>query len=72
MTEQLNSKRQNITSIIGSVLAAFIGVQSDKKRKEDFTRGKISTFIIAGLIGTVVFVLAIIGIVKLVMTLAIP
>ena len=72
MSEHLNGKRQNITSVITSVLAAFIGVQSNKKRIEDFTRGKISTFIIAGLIGTIVFVLIIIGVVKLVMTLAIP
>jgi predicted Co/Zn/Cd cation transporter (cation efflux family) len=72
MTEQFRSKQQSIGSVITSVLAAFIGVQSNKKRKEDFTKGKISTFIIAGLIGTAVFVLFIIGIVKLVMTLAMP
>lgn len=72
MTEQFRSKRQGIGSVITSVLAAFIGVQSNRKREEDFTKGKISTFIIAGLIGTTVFVLFIVGMVKLVMTLAMP
>jgi predicted Co/Zn/Cd cation transporter (cation efflux family) len=72
MTEQFRSKRQGIGSVITSVLAAFIGVQSNRKRNEDFTKGKISTFIIAGLIGTTVFVLFIVGMVKLVMTLAMP
>ena len=72
MSEQLNDKHQGIGSVIGSVLAAFIGVQSDKKRKEDFARGKISTYVIVGLAVTAAFVLTIIGIVMLVMHFAIP
>ena len=72
MSEESGSKHQGIGSVIGSVLAAFIGVQSDKKRQEDFTKGKIGNYIIVGLIGTVAFVFSIIGIVMLVMHFAVP
>jgi len=53
-----------------SVLSAAIGVQSGKNRSRDFSRGKPSHFIILGALFTVVFVLAIFGIVKLVLHLA--
>jgi len=53
-----------------SVLAAFFGVQSSSARKRDFTRGKPSHFIILGLIATVLFVLILVGVVKLVLGLA--
>lgn len=72
MSEQATNKHQSLGSVISSVLAAFIGVQSDRKRQEDFTRGKISTYVIVGLAGTALFVGTIIGIVMLVMHLAIP
>jgi len=42
---------------IGSVLAAFLGVQSNKNRQRDFTKGRAGTFIIVGLIMTALFVL---------------
>ncbi|MBM3413255.1 MAG: DUF2970 domain-containing protein [Bacteroidetes bacterium] len=47
-----------------SVLAAFIGVQSDKNRKADFEHGSMSNFIIAGLIFTALFVCVIIFVVS--------
>lgn len=71
MTEESGNNPQGIGSVISSVMAAFIGVQSDKKRNEDFTKGKISTYVIVGLIGTAAFVLTIIGIVMLVMHFAV-
>jgi hypothetical protein len=46
----------NIIEIIKSVLSAAIGVQSDENRKKDFEQGALSTYIIAGLIFTVLFV----------------
>lgn len=51
---------------VGSVLAAFFGVQSNKARERDFTKGKPSTYIILGIILTIVFILLIFGVVKLV------
>jgi hypothetical protein len=49
---------------IKSVLAAFIGVQSDKNRQIDFEQGSLTAYIVAGLIFTVLFVSALIFIVS--------
>jgi hypothetical protein len=55
---------------MSSVLASFIGVQSNAKRERDFTRGKASSFILVGLLLTVGFILAVLGVVMLVMHFA--
>ncbi len=46
-------------NIVQSVGAAMIGVQSRKNRERDFTQGKPIHFIIGGVIGTLLFLLAI-------------
>ena len=56
--------KPSIIQTIKSVLAAFIGVQSDKNRKIDFEQGSLTTYIIAGLIFTVLFVSALIFLVS--------
>ena len=56
--------KPTILQTIKSVLAAFIGVQSDKNRKIDFEQGSLTTYIIAGLIFTVLFVSALIFLVS--------
>ena len=56
--------------IFKSTLAAAIGVQSEHARRRDFTHGRPAPFIIAGLIGTAVFVLVLVLVVKLVLGLA--
>ncbi|MFI3155046.1 MAG: DUF2970 domain-containing protein [Methylococcaceae bacterium] len=48
--------KPTITQVIKSVLAAAIGVQSNDNRQKDFTHGSLSTYVIAGLIFTVLFV----------------
>jgi hypothetical protein len=48
----------------------MFGVQSNRKREQDFTHGKPSQYIIIGLLVTVVFILTIWGLVSLVMRLA--
>ncbi len=58
--------KPTIIQVIKSVLAAAIGVQSDENRKKDFEQGSLSTYIIAGLIFTVLFV---VGLVFLVSTI---
>ena len=59
--------KPTITQVVKSVLAAFIGVQSETNRKKDFEHGSLSTYVIAGFIFTVLFVAAIIFIVSIVL-----
>ncbi|MGB1262849.1 MAG: DUF2970 domain-containing protein [Cognaticolwellia sp.] len=56
----------NFKDTFKSVGAAFFGVQSDKNRERDFNQGKLSHFIIAGVIAVVLFIAALIAIVSLV------
>jgi len=44
----------NFKETFKSVGAAFFGVQSNKNRERDFTQGKLSHFIIAGIIAAAV------------------
>ncbi len=60
----MNMSKPTITQVFKSVLAAFIGVQSDTNRKEAFENGSLSSYIIAGLIVTILFVAAIIFLVS--------
>ncbi|MEN8822183.1 MAG: DUF2970 domain-containing protein [Abyssibacter sp.] len=55
---------------VGSVLAAFFGVQSSRARKRDFTRGKPWHYLLMGLVVTVVFVAVLVGLVRVVLALA--
>ncbi len=50
-----------------SVAAAFFGVQNDKTRQRDFSQGKLSHFIIAGVISVLVFVVILLTIVGMVL-----
>ncbi len=63
-------KSPSMLDVLGSVLASMFGVQSNRKREEDFTHGKPSQYIIIGLLVTAVFVLTVWGVVSLVMKLA--
>jgi hypothetical protein len=53
--------------IAGSVLAAAFGVQSSRNRERDFSRGKVSHFVAAGVIFTAAFVLIMVVVVNLVL-----
>ncbi len=53
-----------------SVLWAFYGVQSDRNRRRDFSRGSAGTFIAVGFGLTTLFVLLMAGIVKLILVSA--
>ncbi|MDM8349591.1 DUF2970 domain-containing protein [Pseudomonas sp. sp1636] len=65
-----DDKPLSLWEMLQSVLAAAIGVQSGKKRKRDFNRGKPSHFIILGVLFTLSFVLLLYTLVKLVVHLA--
>ena len=63
-------KGTGFLNVIKSTLAAACGVQTKANRDRDFTHGKPSTFIIAGIVFVIVFVLGMYGIVQMVMSLA--
>jgi hypothetical protein len=47
-------------AVVQSVLAAGIGVQSKANKERDFTQGRPIHFIVGGIVGTILFILAII------------
>ena len=49
-------------SVIKSILAALIGVQSVSQRQKDFTSKKPIAFIVAAIAVTLIFVLALVAI----------
>ena len=56
--------KADLLQIIKSVIAAGIGVQSNKNREKDFENGSLSNYIIVGLIATVLFVLTLVFVVS--------
>ena len=65
--ETTTSDAPTLKQTIASVGSAFIGIQSGKNRQRDFSQGKFSHFIIAGIIGVVIFISALVLIVNLVL-----
>ncbi len=57
----------SIKETFKSVAAAFFGVQSNKNREKDFSQGKLSHFIIVGIISVALFIATLIVIVSLVL-----
>lgn len=72
MTEETKRSKNSVTplTIIGSLFAGWIGVQSKANRERDFEHGRFSHFIIGGVVFLIVFVLVVIGIVQLVLATA--
>jgi len=56
--------------VVGSTIAAAIGVQKKANKERDFTHGKPLPFIVAGLVFTVLFVLAVVAVVQMVLSRA--
>jgi hypothetical protein len=63
-------KKVSLKQVIGSVIASFLGVQRSDKYQRDFTHGKPHHYIIVGLVGTILFILFVVGLVKAAMYLA--
>ncbi|MFT4614812.1 MAG: hypothetical protein ACI9NT_001963 [Bacteroidia bacterium] len=57
----------NILQVMSSVFAAGLGVQSREKRERDFKQGKAGTFIAAGIIFTLIFIVSVLTVVNLVL-----
>ena len=53
-----------ILRVVQSTLVAAIGVQSKKNRERDFEEGNAGTFIVAGILFTVLFVATIVVVVS--------
>ena len=56
---------------VGGILAAGLGIRSNADRERDFKHGSARQFIIAGVIGTVLFVLAIYTLVQVILYVAV-
>jgi hypothetical protein len=63
-------QKQGFFRIVASIWAAFLGVQKRERHEEDFAHGKASHYIVAGIIFVVMFILVVVGIVKLVLSLS--
>lgn len=56
MNEKTEIKKPSFLRAIRSVLAAGVGIQSNKIREQDFNDGNLKMIIITGLIGVALFV----------------
>lgn len=65
-----NSNKPSFWQIVLSTLAAAFGVQNSKNRERDFNHGSITTYILSGVIFTVLFVITVVLIVKTVLKFA--
>lgn len=63
-----NKQKPSIIALIKSILAAAIGVQSDKNRTRDFEQGNPLVFIIGGIVFTLLFIITIASVVGLVLS----
>lgn len=63
-----NKQKPNLIALIKSILAAAIGVQSDKNRTRDFEQGNPLVFIIGGIVFTLLFIITIASVVGLVLS----
>ena len=73
MTTEETQKQKKITplSFMGSIVAAWFGVQTKANRDRDFEQGKFHHFVIGGIAFAVFLVLFVIGVVKVVMYFAV-
>ena len=60
----------NLWQVVKSVLWSFLGVQSERNRERDFSRGKPVHFIVVGAVMTLLFILLLWGVVRLVLSAA--
>ena len=72
MNTEKSEKPKKITalSFMGSIISAWFGVQTKANRERDFEHGKFHHFIFGGIIFAVLFILLVVGIVKVVMHFA--
>jgi len=64
----MTNQKSSLKSTFKSVTAAFFGVQSNKNREQDFGQGKLSHFIIVGIVCVIAFITALVLVVNLVLS----
>jgi hypothetical membrane protein len=57
-------KKPGPLQIIGSVLAAMVGIQSEDNRERDFTSGQIGHYIFVAIIVVIIFIFTLISVVN--------
>ena len=67
MKEPEEAPNLTFWQVLGSTLAAAVGVQSSRNRERDFSRGRASHFIFMGIGFTVVFVLLMVTLVSFIL-----
>ena len=65
-----NNQTPTLWQVAKSVMAAMLGVQKSENFRRDFQYGKPSQYILLGIIFVTLFILILVGIVKLVLSLA--
>lgn len=68
MTDQDKAKKPGLGALVKSILAAAIGVQTDKNREQDFNEGNPLAFIIGGFVFTFLFIATIATIVGFILS----
>ncbi|MFL2499616.1 MAG: DUF2970 domain-containing protein [Porticoccaceae bacterium] len=69
MPKEPDSKpKPSLLSVVKSILAAAIGVQSDSNRSRDFEQGNPLIFIVGGIVFTLLFIITIASVVGLVLS----
>lgn len=67
-TDSDQDKAPSLLQVIGSVLAAFIGIQNSKNKERDFKHGNHKVFIAVGIVMTLVFLFSVFTVVQLVLS----
>lgn len=70
MTDPVDDRPLSLREVVGSIMAALLGVQSSRNHERDFRRGSARQYIVVGLIATVIFVLVVYAAVRLILGLA--
>ncbi len=73
MAEEPDDERQprpGLLQVLQSVLGAAFGVQSSRRREQDFRHGSAGVYIAAGIAFTITFVLIVVLVVRLVLAKA--
>lgn len=65
--EPSDKKNNGLFTIVGSILAAAIGVQSNKNRERDFETKSIWPYVFGGIVFTVGFIVVLVTIVKFIL-----
>lgn len=62
-----DKNKPSFIQVISSVVSAAFGVQSTANRERDFKGGSAAPYVIAGIVFTILFILTLVGVVKLVL-----